>query len=453
MASEAGFLRFACQAMSLVDKAPARHHRLMIEKLEAVASGRCDRLMIQMPPGSAKSTYGSVLFPAYFLSRHPAAQVIGTAHTASLADYFGRHLRNTVIEHGELLELTIAKASRASARFSLTGGGEYFAAGVRGPITGRRGDLILIDDPIKSWAQAESPRFRNALYDWYRAELTARLKPEGKIVLMMTRWHEDDLAGRLLRTESGWTALVLPALAEAGDPLGRPEGAALWPEWETEAAIARRRRIVGERAFAALYQQRPLGADSSFFNTAAIRILAEAPEVVRSIRAWDLAATAEGAGRDADYTVGLKLGVTSKNLVVVLDVVRARASPAQVEAKIIGTAKTDGVTTIIGLPRDPGQAGIAQVAMLTQKLVGFTVIATPETGSKGLRARAVATQVDAGNLVLVAAPWNDAFLAELKAFPESGKDDQVDALSRAMNTLATSNTAAARRMTLPLLGR
>ena len=453
MGGEAGFLSFACQALVGVDRSPAPHHLLMIAQLEDIAAGCSDRLMIQMPPGSAKSTYGSILFPAYFLSRHPTAQIIGTAHTASLADYFGRHVRNVVIEHGETLGVSLAKASRASARFAVTEGGEYFAAGVRGPITGRRGDLILIDDPIKSWAEAESPRFRNALYDWYRAELTARLKPEGRIVLMMTRWHEDDLAGRLMRTESGWKTLVLPALAEANDVMGRPEGAALWPEWEDEKAIARRRRDVGERAFAALYQQRPRPPDLAMFNTKTIRILAEAPQVVRSIRAWDLAATAEAAGRDADYTVGLKLGVTSESKLVVLDVIRMRVSPAQVEARILVVAKADGPRTVIALPQDPGQAGVAQVALLSRTLVGFTVDASPEKGAKIIRARAAATQVDAGNVLLVAAPWNDAFLAELSAFPDSAKDDQVDALARAVNTLATTTATAARRVDVPLLLR
>ncbi len=335
----------------------------------------------------------------------------------------------------------------------LTEGGEYFAAGVRGPITGRRGDLILIDDPIKSWAEAESPRFRNALFDWYRAELTARLKPEGRIVLMMTRWHEDDLAGRLMRTEDGWISLVLPAVAETNDPLGRPEGAALWPEREDETAIARRRREVGERAFAALYQQRPRPPEFKMFNTGAVAIVAQAPLVVRSIRAWDLAATAEAAGRDGDYTVGLKLGLTSISQVVVLDIVRFRASPSQVQTRILDVAKADGPTTIIALPQDPGQAGLAQIALLTRTLVGFTVDASPEKGAKIIRARAAATQVDAGNVLLVAAPWNDAFLAELNAFPDSLKDDQVDALARAVNTLATMGGTTARRIDVPLFRR
>lgn len=235
--------------------------------------------------------------------------------------------------------------------------------------------------------------------------------------------------------------------------MGRPEGAALWPEWEDEAAIGRRRREVGERAFAAMYQQRPLGADARMFNTEKICVIAEAPEVARCIRAWDLAATAEATGRDGDYTVGLKLGLTAANQMVVLDVVRIRASPAQVEAKILATARIDGTGTKVALPQDPGQAGVAQVAMLKRNLIGFEVISSVETGAKIVRARAAVTQVDAGNLVLVSAPWNDAFMSELSAFPDSPKDDQVDALSRAVNTLATSLAEPARRLNVPIFNR
>lgn len=453
MGYDAGFLGFAQQALLDVGQAPAKHHELLIKRLQAVADAECDRLMVQMPPGSAKSTYGSVLFPAYFFGRYPASQIIATAHTASLANYFGRHVRNAVIEHAELLGIKIAKESRAAGQFSLQDGGEYFAAGVRGPITGRRADLIIIDDPVKSWAEAESQTCRDTLYDWYRAELSARLKPGGRIVLIMTRWHEDDLAGRLMQTDDAWARLKLPALAEAIDELGRREGAALWPEWQDESAIARRRKDVGERAFAAMYQQNPRPPDHALFNVKTIRILAEAPAVLRSIRAWDLAASLAAPGRNPDYTVGLKLVTTPDEQLVVLDVIRMQASPAQVQAKILATARADGPGTIVALPRDPGQAGLAQIAMLTDLLLGFTVNSSPETGAKVTRAMPAATRVDAGKVSLLAAPWNENFLSELGAFPDSNKDDQVDALSRAVNTLATTNETAARRFNVPLMGR
>jgi predicted phage terminase large subunit-like protein len=446
-------LGFAEDVLRAYLQTPARHHRLLIERLEDVAAGRCDRLMVQMPPGSAKSTYGSVLFPAYFFGRHPGSQIIATAHTASLANHFGRQLRRLILEQGETLGLTLGKESRAAGQFRLENGSLYFAAGVRGPITGRRADLILIDDPVKSWAEAESPVFRDALYDWYRAELTARLRPRGRIVFIMTRWHEDDLAGRLLRQDSHWNVLRLPALAEAMDPLGRAPGEPLWPEWQDAEALARIRAETGERSFAAMYQQSPRPPESALFNVKKIAVLPMAMAVIRTVRAWDLAASVPAPGRDPDYTVGLKLGLTAEDALVVLDVVRLRGTAGEVEGKIAEMAVQDGPQTIIGLPRDPGQAGAAQVNYLKRQLAGYHIEATPETGAKTVRAMPAAAQIDRGNVALLAAPWNENFLRELEAFPDSPKDDQVDAFSRAVNMLVVQPETAAHRKNIPLMAR
>ncbi len=453
MAGVAGFRGFARHAMAALSRVPARHDELLIDRLSDVAEGGCDRLMVQMPPGSAKSTYGSILFPAWFLGRYPRSQILATAHTASLAGHFGRYARQAITEHEDVLGISIAKDSKGAARFSTTAGGEYFSAGVRGPITGRRADLIIIDDPIKSWAEAESELSRNMLYNWYRAELSARLKPRGRVVLIMTRWHEDDLAGRLLASEPGWTCLKLPAIAGKDDALGRVEGEVLWPEWQDEAAVLRTRREVGEKMFAALYQQAPRPSEAAYFNTHTIKVLAEAPEFARTIRAWDLAATLPGAGRNPDYTVGLKLGMAADGRLIVADVVRFQGTPAQVEAKIQEVARRDGAGTVQALPQDPGQAGAAQIATLTRGLGGLRVVAGPEMGAKVNRAMPAATQIDAGMLAIVDAPWNDVFLQELSAFPSAAKDDQVDALSRAVNVMMTTVGQAARRVAVPLLGR
>ncbi len=449
----AGFLAFSRRAMREVAQKPAPHHELLITELEDLAQGRCDRLMVQMPPGSAKSTYGSVLFPAWFMARRKETQVIAAAHTASLAHYFGGRVKAALARHGGWLGVEIAPTAKAASRFALAAGQEYFSAGVRGPITGRRADLIVIDDPVKNWAEAESQVARDMLFDWYRAELTARLKPGGRIVLIMTRWHEDDLAGRLLATETGWRCLRLPALAEADDPLGRAPGEPLWPESQGLEALQRRRQETGERTFAAMYQQAPCPSEAELFRVGGIVRLIAAPELRMSIRAWDLAGSLPGPGRRPDYTVGLKLGVTADDRLVVLDVLRVQETPAQVEARIRDTARLDGPGVIISLPQDPGQAGAAQIAMLTRGLAGFKVISSPEREPKRVRAMPAATQVDGGNLAILAAPWNDAFLAEMRGFPHGANDDQIDALARAVNSLAILTPQPARRLTVPLLSR
>jgi predicted phage terminase large subunit-like protein len=312
---------------------------------------------------------------------------------------------------------------------------------------------VLVDDPIKSHAEADSATLRDGLWDWWQSELLTRLKPGGRVVLVMTRWHEDDLSGRLLATdEASWRVIRLPALAEANDPLGRPAGAPLWPEWEDAAALARKRLAVGPRVWSALYQQNPRPVDGLLFQAGRVGLLDALPDVSRTVRAWDLAATAVGSGRDPDWTVGLKLARNDSGRFIVLDIVRLRGGPHEVEAAIVATARADGHGVPIGLPQDPGQAGKQQVAWLTGRLAGFRVAAGPESGSKLTRAGPVASQVDAGNVALLRARWNRAFLDELRDFPQGRKDDQIDAFARAF-TMLTEAAAPARRVFVPVMVR
>ena len=432
--------------------APARHHLTLLAALADLAARRCDRLLVAMPPGSAKSTYASVLFPAWFLTSRPRARVIAACHTEQLAAHFGRQVRSLLAAAENPGEAALMRDERAATRFATAAGGGYFGVGVKGPLAGRRADLIVIDDPVKSWAEADSAAAREALWDWYRADLATRLAPGGRIALVMTRWHEDDLAGRLLASEDGWRRLVLPALAEDdGDPLGRAPGMPLWPAQEDAAALARRRAMIGPRAWAALYQQAPRADAEALFATGRIDVLEKPPACRRAVRAWDLAATAPGgAARDPDWTVGIKLGRTEAGGVVVLDVQRLRAGPAEVAAAIVQTAKLDGRAVPIGLPQDPGQAGKQQVAWLSGLLGGFRVIASPETGSKLTRAGPVAAMVEAGQLAVLRDGWTRPFLDELRDFPAGRKDDQVDALARGFALLAET---PARRISLAFMAR
>ena len=217
--------------------------------------------MIFAPPGSAKSTYASILHTPWHFAAHPDHCVIAASHTAELAEKWGRRVRNLVAEHSAVLGVSLATDSQAAGRWETDSGGEYFAAGVGGAIAGRRADLVVIDDPIRSREDADSETVRDKIWDWYKSDLYTRLKPGGRIVLIQTRWHEDDLAGRLLADMAAggdqWEIISLPALAEANDPLGRAVGQPLWPEWEDIANLERKRRAVGPRDWSALYQQRP----------------------------------------------------------------------------------------------------------------------------------------------------------------------------------------------------
>lgn len=442
---------WATFALAPLGQAPAPHHLLLLRRLQALASGQGAgrRLMIHMPPGSAKSTYASILFPVWWLARRRRSSVLMASHTADLAERFGRSVRSLVDEHALRLGYGLAPNERAARRFATTAGGEFYATGVRGPVVGRRADLAIIDDPVKSRAEAESRRAREQLHEWFRADLVTRLRPHARIVLIMTRWHPDDLAGRLA-AEGGWDVLSLPAVAGDNDPLGREPGAPLWPEWEDRPALAGKRAAVGERAWAALYQQAPRAREGGLFDPDRIGMMpphaaAEAQGAAEIVRAWDLAATAQIGSRDPDWTVGLKLMRTREGSYAVLDIVRLRGSPAIVEDAIMTTAARDGAGVRISLPQDPGQAGKHQALYLVRQLAGYRVSVSPESGSKETRAMPIASQIEGGNVALLPAPWNAAFLDELRDFPHGAKDDQVDALSRAFTMLTETRPAATRR--------
>ena len=190
-----------------------QHHRLlMFAELDQTLPRTIDRLMVLMPPGSAKSTYASLLFPAWWFTQHPTSSVIATSHTTSLAEHFGRQVRGSVLrEYGDRLGYHLHVSRHAAGQWQTTERGEYFATGIRGPLIGRRADLVIIDDPVKSEAEADSLLLRDRVWNWYRFDMTTRLKPRGRVVLIMTRWHMDDLAGRLLEQHPAeWRVLGLP---------------------------------------------------------------------------------------------------------------------------------------------------------------------------------------------------------------------------------------------------
>lgn len=463
-------LEWCTEALGVVGQAPARHHEFIIGKLEAVARGEIDRLMIYAPPGSAKSTYATVLFPSWWFTQYPRSAIISASHTGDLAESFGRRVRNTVDQHNDLLGYSLSADSRAAGKWDTDGGGEYLAAGVGKAIAGRRADLAIIDDPVASREGAESESERDTTYNWYRGDLYDRLKPGARVILIMTRWHEDDLGGRLDADEKTggdkWHRILLPALAEhENDPIGRKIGEALWPEWENETMLMRKRHVVGEREWVAKYQQRPAPEDGAIFNPKQIVLISHLPEfrvgahqnvvnfsqvsrnfrtverteptVLNSakMRAWDLGATAKIGTRDPDYTVGVLMSRTPDEKYIVENVRRERGSPQFVEQLIVDTAYADGEDVTISLPQDPGQAGKSQIAYLVSKLAGFRVVHRTASGDKATRASPFAAQVNVGNVSCINAGWTKEFLLELAAFPNGTHDDQVDACSDAFARL------------------
>jgi len=266
-----------------------------------------------------------------------------------------------------------------------------------------------------------------------------RLEPGGAIVLMMTRWHEDDLAGRILASEDGpnWTVVSLPAEAEADDPLGRKVGEALCPQRYPIEELARLRMVLGDWSYTALYQQHPLPPEGQLAKREWFEVVDARPECESYVRFWDMAATEKSVkASDPDWTVGTLMG-RSQGRFYILDVVRQRVGPESVEQLIEDTATADGKRVRIRWELEPGSSGKLVAQHLTTRLAGYAARATSVSGDKIQRAMPFLDQARVGNVKLVRGEWVPAWLAEVTAFPMGKHDDQVDSAAGALATLTT----------------
>ncbi|MBC8134516.1 MAG: hypothetical protein H8F28_01345, partial [Fibrella sp.] len=278
---------------------------LFIQKqLQRVTDGEIDRLMLFVPPRHGKSEQCTVRYPIYRLARKPDARIIVGAYSAALSHKFSRKMRK-LARTCETIKLS--KERTAVDDWETTDGGGVRAVGVGGGVTGMGANLIIIDDPVKSRAEANSEAYRDACYEWFTDDLLTRLEPGGAIILIMTRWHEDDLAGRILASDSGgeWTVIKLPAIAEENDPLGRAPGEALCPERYDVPALERLRKVL-KSSFDALFQQRPVAAGGNIFKSEWFQDrYKRLPRLVAVWTTWDTALK-DGAENDesACCTVG-----------------------------------------------------------------------------------------------------------------------------------------------------
>ena len=420
---------------------PAKHHRLLISELEWLWATPGARLAIFMPPGSAKSTYTSQLFPAWVMAQGKPVNVIGASHSASLAEDFSRRVQSYIEENQKVLGFGLERQN--AELWSTNNGCHYRAAGVGGAITGFRADLAIIDDPVKSRKDAESVILRDDAWNWFTADLLTRARPGMRIVVVQTRWHQDDLGGRLLASQPDlWRVVNLPATALENDPLGRAPGELLWQDDPTYpyGALLRERKAEYEkngamRDWAALYEQTPTLGEGGIFQTGKCPVVDVPPPVNRIVRAWDLAGTEQFGTRDPDWTVGVKMGVCEDGRYAVLDVVRFRAGPDEVLQRVKATAAADGRGVRISIPREPAQSGKMQVLFYTRQLAGYTVVVSPVDKGKEARATPFASQVNVSNVVFCKGHWTAQYLEELNGFPGFTKDDCVDASSDAFNTL------------------
>lgn len=400
-----------------------------------MARGEIRRLAIFMPPGSAKSTYASVLFPPWFMAQSPESNVIAASHSIDLAERFGRKVRNLLVEYGAQLGIQLSGDNKAAGRWALDGGGEYYAAGVGVGIAGFRADLAVIDDPIRSREDADSDAIREKIWDWYKGDLSTRLKPGARLVLIQTRWHEDDLAGRILaemdRGGQEFHVISLPAEAQPNDPLGRSPGEMLWDDGYGYARFLRSEKDnQTPRNWSALYQQAPAPEGGNFFQADWLRPYVQAPAIdtLTVYGASDYAVTADGG----DYTVHVVVGLDPDDRLWLLDLWRSQADSATwVQSwcdlvkrwKPLDWAEEQGqIASGIGPFRD---------SEASRQRAYCNVELFPTRGKKEIRAQSIRARMGrngGGLYVPTSAPWFADLRAELLSFPAGKHDDQVDAL-------------------------
>lgn len=409
---------------------PSWHHRVLAEKLTGLMHGECDRLMVLMPPRHGKSELASVRFPAWFLGHFPEKRVIATSYSARLAEIFARKVRDIV--SGGMFKVLFPKSglgngSKSVIRWETAAGGAYACAGVGGSITGMGGDLIIIDDPFKNQEEADSPVYRDKVWEWYQSTLFTRVEKGGKILVILTRWHEDDLAGRLLeQNRSEWDVVCFPAVAEEDEEY-RSIGDPLWAEKYGSDALRRIETTVGSRVWNALYQQRPAPASGVIFRREWWRYYDELPADIDSMfQSWDMTFK-DSAG--ADYVVGQVWAVRGAERYLV-DMVRGRMDfmSALTALRNLSEKYPKAAAKYI----EDKANGPAVISALKGTVQGL--IAVNPQGSKTARANAVTPLIEAGNVFLRRGTEAAQLLTEEAAYFPTGKhDDMVDAMTQALS--------------------
>lgn len=423
-----------------IETPAAAHHQLLIAKLEAVERGDINRLMVFMPPGSAKSTYASVLFPVWFMGRKRRRNTILGTYASDLARKIGRRARSVVKQptYSEIFGVGLSPDSAAADEWALTNDNEFMGGGILSGITGNRADLLLIDDPIKGRQDADSETIRTRTRAEYDDSLLTRLKPGGRVVLIQTRWHEDDLAGSILpeaydgqsgpilcRDGQTWEVICIPAEAEhADDPLGRTPGQMLWPEWFGSGHWNTYR--ANARTWSALYQQRPAPDAGSYFQSAWFHRYTpdELPRDLRKYGTSDYAVTEDGG----DWTVHRVWGVDSKSHLWLL--------PGGYRAQAASDGWIEGLLDLMAHHKPFawfGEGGVIQKAvepMLRRRMFERKVHCRLEwlasISDKPTRARGFQSRAAMGMVHFPAGPEGDAILGEYTRFPAGRYDDDVD---------------------------
>jgi len=427
---------------------PSRHTRLIAKVCERIESGELKRVMFFLPPRHSKSMTVTESFPSWFIGKNPDRRVIEVSYGESLARRFGRANRRKVEDFGPaLFDIEVAGDNSSVTNWSIEGcEGGMISAGIGGPLSGLGADCLIIDDPVKNRQEANSITYRNMLWNEYRNTLLTRLQPDASIILIQTRWHEDDLAGRILAQEpERWHVVKLPAEAEEEDLLGRALGEPLWPEFGFDQAwMENTKRTVGSQVWNALYQQRPAPQEGAMVKRAWWKYYIVAPGHFDDIiLSWDMTFKDEeaAASGNPDYVVGQVWGRTEADKYL-LDQVRGKMDfPDTLKAVRALKAKWKESTAIL---IEDSANGPAIIASLKHEIAG--IIPWPAQGSKTERLSAVSPQIEAGNVYIpdpIVAEWACDYVEEFSVFPNGNNDDQVDSTTQALRYWMRPDKAAA----------
>lgn len=391
------------------------------------------RLIVEMPPRHGKTLTISRYFPTWLLGRNPHARVMLVSYGASLAEKNSRYARNLILSprYQEYFPVTLAQGSKSVQEWDLADyEGGVSAMGIGGAATGKGANCLIIDDPVKNREEAESETIRDKIWDAYTDDLYTRLEPGGAVIVVMTRWHTDDLIGRLLTSEpEKWTRLRLPAYAEDNDALGRAPGAPLWPARFPLTALQDIERTLGPYSWSALYQQNPVPAEGGIFKRRWFYpLIQQVPPIVRAVRYWDLAMSEKTS---ADYTVGVKLGQATDGHYYVLDVARKQIDWGDLTGYMAEVMLADGVDVSQGIEEKGYMSRAVQTLNADPRLHRYSIWGYPVDRDKVTRALPAAAKFAAGVIHVATAHWSEHYIDELCSFPNGTHDDQVDATSGA----------------------
>ena len=433
-----------------------RHHKIMANAFERVANGECKRLIVNMPPRHTKSEFASYLLPAWFLGKYPHKKVIQTSHTAELAVGFGRKVRN-LVEKEEYIDIfpstSLQVDSKAAGRWNTSKGGDYFAIGVGGAVTGKGADLLIIDDPHseqEATLAESSPEIYDKTYEWYTSGPRQRLQPGGAIVIVMTRWSKRDLTGKVIKSSvqregEEWEVIEFPAIM--------PSGNALWPEFWSLEELSTLRNELPHSKWSAQYQQDPTSEVSAIVKREWWQIWEkeDPPACEFVLMSWD---TAFERNTRADYSactvwgvfyqagapaveieneteeqrVKLQQGIPQANIIL-LNAYRDRLEFPELKRLVMEEYKIWEPDSIIIEKKASGAPLIYELRSMGIPVQEFT----PTRGNdKITRLNAVSDIFASGRVWYPPKRWAEEVIEEIASFPSGEHDDYVDSTSMAL---------------------